>query len=130
MFNGPCRNSSQGGSKQNKYHQIQLVFSCRHLANPFQSSRCGVPSSFQISDDTLPTRGDLVLCGERKNTILSPPDVFFLNSSLPGREAKQCWRQVPPSIISTSCVGSLFIVSIKILVKNIQVCDDLRPQIM
>ena len=82
-------------------HQIQLVFSCRHLVNPFQSSRCGVPSSFQISDDTLPTRGDLVLCGERKNTILSPSDVFFLNSSLPGREAKQCWRQVPPSIIFT-----------------------------
>jgi len=50
--------------------------------------------SLQISDDTLPTRGDLVLCGERKNTILSPPDVFFLNSSLPGREAKQCWRQL------------------------------------
>jgi len=50
--------------------------------------------SLQIADDTLPTRGDLKLSRGDTNTILNPADVFFLNSTLPGRDSKQCWRQL------------------------------------
>ena len=60
-----------------------------------QIFRYALASSFglQIVDDTVPLRGNLKLTQPR-NTSLSPADVFFLNGALPGREAKQCWRQL------------------------------------